>query len=133
MPPLAQAQVRPTDSLVEVLRRYEQHGFPSQFATRPGGNVRCLSCQRDHPARWVGLLAMHRLERRSSPDNEMAIAAVECPACEERGTLALFFGNSAPVADRLLLSLLDDRSREAIVDVDVDLRVGLAPRGSFAE
>ena len=131
MPPLASAQVRPTDSLVEVLRRYERHGFPSQFATRPGGNVRCLACQRDHPARWVGLLAMHRLEKKSNPGNEMAVAAVECPACEERGTLALSLANSAPVAEKLLLSLLDDRSREAMVDLD--LRVALTPRGSFAE
>ena len=123
MPPLAPAQVRPTDSLLEVVRRYEQHGFPSQFATRPGGNVRCLACQRDHPARWVSLLALHRLEGDSEPGDEVAVAAIECPACEERGTLALAFGSTAPIEDKLVLSLLDDRREESVLEIG--LRVGL--------
>ncbi|MEA3137074.1 MAG: hypothetical protein QOJ26_11 [Thermoplasmata archaeon] len=123
MPPLAQAQVRPTDSLTEVVRRYEQHGFPSQFAARPGGNVRCLACHRDHPARWVGLLGLHRLERASKPGDEVAVAAVECPACEERGILALAFGSAAPVEDKLVLSLLDDRREESVLEIG--LRVGV--------
>jgi hypothetical protein len=123
MPPLAQAQVRPTDSLFEVVRRYERHGFPSQFAARPGGNVRCLACHRDHPARWVSLLALHRLEGDSDPSEEIAVAALECPACEERGTLALAFGASAPVEDKLVLSLLSDRRGESVLDIG--LRVGM--------
>lgn len=124
MPPLAQAQVHPSDSVVEVVRRYERHGFPSRFMARPGGNVGCLACERDHPALWVGLLALHRLEGptgRSGAD--VAVAAVECPACEERGTLALAFGPAAPVEDRLVLSLLDDRREESVLDIG--LRVGM--------
>jgi hypothetical protein len=123
MPPLAQAQVRPTDPLSDVVRRYERHGFPSRFAARPGGNVHCQACERDHPALWVGLLALHRLEVLASAD-DVAVAAVECPACEERGTLALGLGASAPVEDRLVLSLLDDRRQEESV-YDIGLRVGL--------
>lgn len=120
MPPLAQGQVRASDSLMEVVRRYERHGFPSQFAPRPGGNVHCVACSRDNPARWVSLLALHRLEGDSAPEDEIAVAAVECPACEERGTLALAFGPSAPIEDRLVLSLLDDRRG----DGSVGLRIG---------
>jgi hypothetical protein len=123
MPPLAQAQVRPSDSLSEVVRRYGRHGFPSRFAARPGGNVRCLSCERDHPAAWVGLLALHHLQRPIDHSGEVAIAAVECPACEERGTLAMPVGPSAPVEARLVLSLLDDR-REA-AEAEITLRVGV--------
>lgn len=122
MPPLAQTQVRPTDSLVEVVRRYERHGFPSQFAARPGGNVRCLACRRDHPARWVPLLALHRLEGPSIQDRETAVAAVECPACEERGTLTLGFGPSAAIEDRLVLSFLD--GWRSASEPAVGLRVG---------
>jgi hypothetical protein len=123
MPPLAQATVRPTDPLPEVVHRYERHGFPSRFAVRPGGNVRCLACRRDHPARWVPLLALHRLEGDSEPGDEVAVAAVECPACEERGTLALAFGSAAPVEDKLVLSLLDDRGEASVLDVG--LRMGM--------
>lgn len=113
MPPLATLLVRPSDSLAEVVRHYEGHGFPSQFAARPGGNVRCLSCRRDHPAAWVRLLAMHRLEGESGPQREVAVAAVECPACEERGTLALSCGPAASVEDRLVVALLSDHRAES--------------------
>jgi hypothetical protein len=124
MPPLAQAQVRPTEPLAEVVRRYERHGFPSRFAARPGGNVRCEACQRDHPALWVGLLALHRLGGQAGAGGvDVAVAAVECPACEERGILALGFGPSGPVEDRLVLSLLDDRREESVLDIG--LRVGI--------
>ena len=123
MPPLAQTQVRPTDSLSEVVHRYERHGFPSQFAARPGGNVRCLACHRDHPARWVPLLALHRLEGDSEPGDEVAVAAVECPACDERGTLALAFGSAAPIEDELVLQLLDDRREESVLQIG--LRIGM--------
>jgi hypothetical protein len=123
MPPLLQSEVRASDSLVEVVRRYERHGFPSQFAARPGGNVRCVSCHRDFPARWVPLLALHRLEGDSDPEEEVVVAALECPACEERGTLALSFGPSAAIEDKLVLSLLDDRRGESVASIG--LRVGL--------
>ena len=122
MPPLAAMLVRPSDSLSEVVRNYERHGFPSQFAARPGGNVHCVSCRRDHPARWVKLLALHRLEGDSDPQEEAVVAALECPACEERGTLALSFGPSASIEDRLVLSLLDDHRDEGVA---VDLRPGI--------
>jgi len=123
MPPLSAALVRPSDSLADVVRRYESHGFPSQFAARPGGNVRCLACHRDHPARWVSLLALHRLEGDSDPGEEVAVAALQCPACEERGTLALAYGPSAPIEDRLVLELLADKREESVVEVG--LRVGI--------
>ena len=123
MPPLAQTQVRPTDSLSEVVHRYERHGFPSQFAVRPGGNVRCLAGHRDPPARGVPRRAWHRLEGASEPGDEVAVAAVECPACEERGTLARSFGSVAPIEDKLVLELLDDRREESVLDIG--LRIGM--------
>ena len=123
MPPLATLLVRPSDSLGDVVRNYERHGFPSHFAPRPGGNVRCMSCNRDHPASWVRLLALHRLEGESDPNAEAAVAAVECPACEERGTLSLSFGPGGLVEDQLVLSLLDDRRGQSAFAIG--LRIGV--------
>jgi hypothetical protein len=117
MPPLATSLVRPSDSPLEVVRQYEQHGFPSQFAARPGGNVRCMSCRRDHPARWVKPLAMHHVGGRAARSGEVVVTALECPACEERGTLALAVGPSGPVEDRLVVSLLDP-----VESPDLDVR-----------
>jgi hypothetical protein len=111
------------DSLAEVLRRYEAHGFAGQFAARPGGNVRCHTCHRESPARWVKLLALHRLEGDSDPEDEIAVAAVECPSCGAHGTLALSFGPAAPIEDKLVLGLLDDQRTPS--SGSVGLRVGL--------
>lgn len=113
MPPLAASLVRPSDTLSDVVRNYELHGFPSRFVARSGGNVRCMSCGRDHPARWVKLLALHRLEGKGTP-GESVLAAVECPACEERGTLALSFGQAGTTEDRLVLSLVADHRDEPL-------------------
>lgn len=110
--------VRPSDSLADVMRHYGQHGFPSQFAARPGGNVRCMSCRRDHPAHWVKLLAMHHIDVPSAAGGEVAVTALECPACEERGTLTLSLGPRAPVEDRLVLSLVEDQ-RDGPADLDL--------------
>jgi hypothetical protein len=114
---------RPADSLAEAVRRYEAHGFRAQLGTRPGGNVRCHACHRDSPARWVRLLVLHRLEGDSDPEDEIALAGVECPACGARGTMALSFGPSAPIEDKLVLSLLDDQRAPAAEAVG--LRIGL--------
>ena len=121
MPPLATLLVRPSDSLAEVVRHYAGHGFPSQFAARAGGNVRCMACRRDHPARWVRLLAQHHLEGGPGARQEAVVVAVECPACEERGTLALSCGPAASVEDRLILALLAGHVETG----RVDLRPGL--------
>lgn len=114
---------RPADSLAEAVRCYDAHGFRAQLGARPGGNVRCHACHRDSPARWVRLLALHRLEGDSDPEDEIALAGVECPACGVRGTMALSFGPSAPIEDKLVLSLLDDQRGPA--SEGVGLRVGL--------
>lgn len=120
---MAVAPVRQADSLAEALRRYEAHGFRAQFAARPGGNVRCHACHRDSPARWVPLLALHRLEGDSDPEDEVAVAAVACPACGARGILALAFGPAASVEDKLAFSLLDDQRGSSAGEVG--LRIGL--------
>ncbi len=127
MPPLASAQIRSTDSLSEAVHRYERHGFPSQFAARPGGSVRCLACRRDHPARWVPLLALHRLQGGTAARPGLALAALECPACEERGTLALAVGTLAPIEDKLVLSMLGDGQGSV-----VEAGMRLAPNAATA-
>lgn len=113
--PLFVAPPRPSDPLVEVVRRYRNLGFPSKFQALPGGNVMCHSCGRSEPARWVPMLALLRLEPDGQAGQNVAVAAVECPACEERGTLTLQSGKGAPAEENLVLSMLPDRRDQHIV------------------
>lgn len=96
------------DSLLDTLRRYEQEGFTGQFAARPGGRLKCLSCQSEVDARSASLLALRRLEGASDPGDMMAVAALECPRCSAKGTLVAHFGADASREEALVLKALHD-------------------------
>jgi hypothetical protein len=100
----------PSDNttLSEVLARYEQAGFTGQFAARPGGDVHCYACGRDHDPASVELVSLRRLEGASDPDDMLAIAALRCPACGSRGTAVLGYGPDSATEDGELLYRLED-------------------------
>jgi hypothetical protein len=103
------------ETLTGVLARYEKQGFKGQFSARPGGQLLCLSCQHRADARQVRLLALHRLEGVSDPGDMSAVAALECPNCGVRGTLALAFGSSAsPEEHTVLRRFIDERGATGI-------------------
>lgn len=95
--------------MAEVLGRYERQGFRGQFGARLAGKIVCFACRRERPAAEVHLLAMHRLEGASDPSEEVAVAAVECPACKTRGTLTLSYGVGASAEDAMVLKAIADR------------------------
>ncbi|MEA3190787.1 MAG: hypothetical protein QOD77_1369 [Thermoplasmata archaeon] len=95
-----------------VLARYESRGFRGQFSARPGAQVRCLGCMRDLLPSAVGVQAIHRLEGSSDPDDMAAVAALECPACHQKGTIVLTYGPSgSPNDGSILKDLHDERGR----------------------
>ncbi|MCA1819080.1 MAG: hypothetical protein LC620_03350 [Halobacteriales archaeon] len=103
-------QARSEETLTDVVARYEREGFKGQFAARAGGRVFCATCRRESDARDVSLQALHRMEGVSDPGEEMAVAALQCPICDARGTLALTFGPGASPEDgQVLARLPDDR------------------------
>lgn len=101
---------RPEETLVDVLARYERLGFRGQFASRAGGRILCTSCHTESDAKGAPVLALHRLEGVSDPGEEMVVAALECPSCGAKGTIALTYGPAAPREDaQVLMHLPDDR------------------------
>lgn len=106
---------RSEETLVDVVARYERQGFKGQFGARAGGLVFCSSCRQEADARHVSLLALHRLEGASDPSEQMAVAALQCPLCGAKGTLALTYGPSSTPEDAVVLTLLpDDRGATGI-------------------
>jgi hypothetical protein len=107
--PAPAAAEHPEETLRDVVARYEHAGFRGQFGTRPAGRILCFACRGESDAHGVPLLALRRLEGSSDPGEEVAVAAVECPACRTRGTLALTYGVGAAAEDAVVLGLLRDR------------------------
>jgi hypothetical protein len=82
-------------TLVEVIRRLEAEGYVGQMAAAPGGTIRCFTCRQDSPATEVHLQSLRRTEGASDPDDMVAVAALICPRCGAKGTVALKFGPEA--------------------------------------
>ena len=98
-------------TLVEVIRRLEAEGFVAQMAAEEGGVIRCFTCHRDSPAGEVHLHSLVRTEGASDPADMVAVAALTCPRCGAKGTVALKFGPEASPEEHEALRLLDDAHR----------------------
>ena len=99
-------------TLGEAVARFEAAGFTGQLAPREGGLVHCFACGADSPAAQVELDALIRVEGASDPDDMVAVAALTCPACGAKGTVALKYGAEAPPEDADVLRDLEDRRHD---------------------
>lgn len=100
-------------TLVEVIRRFEEDGFTAQMAAAEGGGIRCFACGVTSPATGVGLQVLRRTEGASDPDDMVAVAAVACPSCGAKGTVALKYGPDASPEEQEVLTTLDDSARRS--------------------
>ena len=98
-------------TLVEVIRRLESDGFVGQMAAAEGGIIRCYTCRRDSPAGEVHIQLLRRTEGASDPDDMVAVAALVCPRCGAKGTVALKYGPEASPEEVEALRLLDHADR----------------------
>jgi hypothetical protein len=100
-------------TVAALLADYAEAGFASSFCVLPGARLECLSCRQTSPAAMVTMASLRRMEGESDPDDMVAIVAVTCPVCGERGTLVLGFGPSADPDDAdVLRDLRDERDSE---------------------
>jgi len=102
---------RGAETLLDVLGRFTQHGWSSQFAACAGGCVECESCRHIMAASDVPVLELRRLEGASDPDDMLAVVAIECANCGLRGSLVLNYGPTATEDDAAVLLGLGDAPR----------------------
>ena len=102
---------RDAETLLDVLARFTDLGWSSQFASQAGGTVECESCHRVTDAAELPVLELRRLEGASDPDDMLAVVAIECPNCHLRGSLVLNYGPTATEEDSSVLLHLGDASR----------------------
>ena len=96
-------------TLVEVIRQLESDGYAGQFAAAEDGQVLCFTCHQRSAAGEVHLDMLRRTEGASDPDDMVAVAALTCPHCGAKGTVALKFGPEATPEESEVLRLFDDR------------------------
>jgi len=98
-------------TLVDVTAELEDEGYRGQFMPERDGVLRCLACGYRAKADQIGLHRLERLEGASDPADMAAVAALECPRCHAKGTVALKYGPDADADSADVLALLEQRQR----------------------
>lgn len=98
----------PDDStLTDVLGVFLVEGFDAQMGARPGGRLICFTCRAESDASEMTLAGLRRTEGVSDPDDMLAVAALICPNCGARGTVALGYGPESDPDDADVLIKLE--------------------------
>ena len=92
-------------SLFALVESYRRRGLATPFAVRPGGHVLCGACRRENPAGFLRVLALDRTAS-IAPGENLAVAALQCASCAERGTLPLTYGPRATAEDDQVFAAL---------------------------
>lgn len=82
-------------TLFDIVERYRRGGLATPFAVRAHGQVLCGACRAENPAGLVRLLALDQPAHEVAPGERLAVAALECGNCKQRGTLPLTYGPCA--------------------------------------
>jgi hypothetical protein len=100
-------------TLVEVIRNLETDGYTGQFAAAENRQVLCFGCNMRHDADQMELDVLRRTEGASDPDDMVAVAALTCGHCGNKGTVALKYGPDAGIEEQEVLMAFDDRNRRS--------------------
>ena len=115
-PDMERHEEGPSDgtTLAEVLHHYSEAGFTSGFTAEADGFLRCSSCDAVVDAATVAMHCLRRLEGASDPSEMMAVVALTCPACGQKGTTALTYGSMASAEDADVLTRLRDQRHDDV-------------------
>lgn len=82
-------------TLFAIVERYRSLGVTVPFAVRPDGRVMCGACRNAAEARGVRVLALEQPPHEVAPGERLAVAALQCSACDVQGILPLTYGPCA--------------------------------------
>lgn len=99
-------------TLVEVIRRFEAQGFDGQFVAGDDG-LRCVGCGAVSDPADFDLGLLRRTEGASDPADMAAVAGLTCPACGQKGTVALKYGPESTPEEADVLSALEGKAGPA--------------------
>lgn len=101
-------------TLTEVLAQYAEQGYAGNITVTEDGMVRCPSCRTEAEPGDVAFDSLRRLEGASDPDDMLAVLAVTCTGCGEKGVAVVHYGPTATREEAdVLAAMTDERSSEA--------------------
>jgi len=98
-------------TLTEVVDELEAAGFRGQFVPEAGAMLRCLACGYRANADSITPDDLRRLEGASDPADMAAVAAITCPRCHTKGTVALKYGPDTDPDSADVLAALERSAR----------------------
>lgn len=93
-------------SLFRIVEHYRRRGLATPFAVRRGGQVLCGGCRAEAPVGLLRLLALDVPRHELAPGEHLAVAALQCHACDASGTLPLTYGPRAAPEEDFVFGLL---------------------------
>jgi hypothetical protein len=98
----------PSDpSLLSVVDELAQQGDDGQFVAREGGQLLCLTCRNEFPAKGQQADRVRRLEGASDPADMVIVIPLECPVCHARGALTAHYGPEASAEEAEVLVAME--------------------------
>jgi hypothetical protein len=104
----------PSDNttMVDVVRDFERAGFDGDVVLHDDGTVGCGSCGATAAPQKLEVHHLRRLEGASDPGDMVAVVAIACPSCGQRGTLVIPYGPEGSAGEaEFLQHLQDERGR----------------------
>jgi hypothetical protein len=96
-------------TLTAVLDDLGAAGWAGNATVTEDARIRCPSCRSELAPANVGVDSLRRMEGTSDPDDMLAVIAVTCGSCGEKGALVVHYGPTAsPEEAEVLLALGND-------------------------
>ena len=101
-------------TLTAVLAEMAADGWGGNVVVTDDARLRCPACRVEIDPATVQVDVLRRMEGTSDPDDMLAVVALTCEACGERGAAVLHYGPTASPEEAEILSALpshgDDES-----------------------
>jgi hypothetical protein len=94
-------------TLTAVLADLAAAGWTGNVSVTSDGRVRCPACRAESDPAEVAVDSLRRMEGASDPDDMLAVMAVTCPACQEKGAAVLHYGPTASLEEAEVLRAID--------------------------
>jgi hypothetical protein len=96
------------DTLTAVLAGLAEQGWTGNVTVTEEGRVRCPGCRHEADPAEIQVDSLRRMEGTSDPDDMLAVIAVTCGECGEKGVMVVHYGPGASPEEADVLRALDD-------------------------
>ena len=94
-------------TLTSVLADLADAGWSGNVSVTEEARIRCPGCRDELDPADLTVDSLRRMEGTSDPDDMLAVVAVTCGECQEKGALVVHYGPTASPEEAEVLLALD--------------------------